>query len=407
MSGRRLGRGALPRTLVAVSGLAALIAALAVPGPAAATPTAAVRHAAGAQAVPGSYIVVLKDTGAVGSSVGSRGAAQQTAARAHAADVAAAHGLRPTHTYGAAFAGFAARMDAATAGRLAADPQVAYVEQDQYVHAMGTQTNPPWGLDRIDQRSLPLDQRYTFPNTGSDARVFVVDTGIRVTHHEFGGRATVGIDTVGDGRNGVDCNGHGTHMAGTVGGQVSGVAKAVSLVSVRVLNCQGSGTTAGVIGGIDWVTTNRVPHTIMNISLGGSASTALDNAVRNAINVGIVVVAVAGSSATDACQFSPGRVTQALTVGASTETDTRASFSNFGTCVDLYAPGVNIPSAWNTSDSAMVTISGVSSSAAHVSGAAALYWTRFPMATSSAVTTALVANATAPLPLLYIGFIPV
>lgn len=344
-------------------------------------------YAGGTQTVPDSYIVVLKNG--------------QTAP-----ELLARYGSRARFTYNGVLPGFAARMTSLEARRLAADPRVAYVEQDQYVRPFGTQLNPPWGLDRIDQRALPLDHSYTFPNTGSGATVFILDTGIRFTHVEFGGRAVRGFDAIGDGRNGNDCNGHGTHVAGVVGGGTFGVAKAVRLVSVRVLDCTGSGSIAGVMAGIDWITTHHGARAIANVSLGGAASTALDDAVRRSINSGVAYAVVAGGSNADACNQSPARVREALTVGASTMADTRAPFSNFGPCVDLYAPGVGIQSAWNTSDTATQTISGGSASTAFASGSAALYWTRFPASTRAQVVNALIVNATPPLPLLYMGFIP-
>lgn len=383
-----MNRHAVRRALVAAAGAVTVLAGpMAVPVQSAGTPQVAIRYAASPHAIPGSYLVVLKDG-------------------ADAADVAARYGTARRFTYTSALRGFAARMNAATARELAADPRVAYVEQDQTVRAFGTQLNPPWGLDRIDQVALPLDHVYNFPNTGNAATVYVVDTGLRFTHTEFGGRAVRGVDTVGDGQNGNDCNGHGTHMAGTIGGKTFGVAKRVKLVAVRVLSCTGSGSTTGVIAGIDWITAHHGPRSIANVSLGGGASTTLDNAVQRSINSGVVYALTSGSSNSDACNFSPARVRGGLTVGASTMSDTRAPFSNFGPCVDLYAPGISIPSAWITSDTATNTISGTSSATAHGAGAAALYWTRFPARTNAQVVSALVANAVGPLPILYIGFIP-
>ena len=225
-------------------------------------------------------------------------------------------------------------------------------------------------------------------------RAYIVDTGIRTAHTEFGGRASVGYDAVGDGQNGNDCNGHGTHVAGTVGGATYGVAKAVQLVAVRVLNCQGSGTNAGVIAGVDWVTANAIKPAVANMSLGGGAYAPLDTAVRNSIASGVTYALAAGNSNANACNSSPSRVTEALVVGASTRTDARASFSNYGTCLDLFAPGQDITSAWNTSNTATNTISGTSMAAPHVAGAAALYLATNTTASPAAVQSAIITAST-------------
>jgi subtilisin family serine protease len=333
--------------------------------------------------VPDSYIVVLKD-----------GAATPAAVRSSAAALATANAGTVTHTYTAALRGFAVRMTAARAERLAADPRVAMVAQDGVVTADATQSPATWGLDRIDQRNLPLSNSYTFDTTASNVHAYVIDTGIRATHTDFGGRASIGTDTVGDGRNGVDCNGHGTHVAGTVGGATWGVAKGVQIVAVRVLNCAGSGTNAGVIAGVDWVTANAIKPAVANMSLGGGIATALDTAVRNSIASGVTYALAAGNSNANACNSSPSRVTQAVVVGASTRTDTRASFSNIGTCLDLFAPGQDITSAWITNDTATNTISGTSMASPHAAGAAALVLAANPTASPAAVESTLIANAT-------------
>jgi subtilisin family serine protease len=290
-------------------------------------------------------------------------------------------------------------MSAAKAARLAADVRVAYVEQDTKVSLNATQANATWGIDRIDQRDLPLSTTYTYNAEAPAVSAYIIDTGIRTTHSEFGGRATVGTDTVGGGQNGQDCQGHGTHVAGTVGGKTYGVAKAVKLVAVRVLNCQGSGTTAGVIAGVDWVTANAVKPAVANMSLGGGANTSLDNAVKRSIASGVSYAVAAGNgnalgTPQNACNYSPARVPEAITVGATDRTDRRASFSNFGTCLDLFAPGVSITSAWRTNDTATNTISGTSMAAPHTAGVAALYLTTNPTATPAQVRDALVNNAT-------------
>jgi subtilisin family serine protease len=262
-----------------------------------------------------------------------------------------------------------------------------------------TQNNPPsYGLDRIDQRNRPLSATYTYNTTASNVRAYIIDTGIRTTHADFGGRATSGFDAI-DGGAADDCNGHGTHVAGTVGGTAHGVAKGVQLIAVRVLNCEGSGTTAQVVAGIDWVTANRVAPAVANMSLGGGADTVLDNAVRRSITAGVSYAIAAGNGLLgifplDACTQSPARVTEALTVSATNSADQKPSWANRGTCVDLFAPGISITSAWNTSDSATNTISGTSMATPHVAGAAALYLAGNPTATPAQVHAAIVDNAT-------------
>jgi subtilisin family serine protease len=244
------------------------------------------------------------------------------------------------------------------------------VEPDRVIALDTTQNNATWGLDRVDQRALPLSTTYTYDSTGAGVTAYIIDTGIRFSHNEFGGRASSGYDAV-DGGTADDCNGHGTHVAGTVGGNTYGVAKGVSLVAVRVLNCSGSGTTSGVIAGINWVTSNHTARAVANMSLGGGASTALDTAVTNSIAAGVVYGVAAGNETANACNGSPARVPNAITVGATASSDARASFSNFGTCVDIFAPGQSITSSWYTSDTATNTISGTSMATPHVVGAAA------------------------------------
>jgi len=277
---------------------------------------------------------------------------------------------------------------------LSEDSRVKFVEEDSMMHTTVTQTNPPWGLDRIGQRDLPLNQVYSYTATGSGVNAYIIDTGIRVTHTQFGGRASVGFDAVGDGQNGNDCNGHGTHVSGTVGGSTFGVAKAVRLFAVRVLSCSGSGSNAGVIAGVDWVTAHRVRPAVANMSLGGGASAALDTAVRNSIASGVTYAIAAGNSNVNAANSSPARVGEAITVGATTMTDARSSFSNFGSVVDIFAPGSAILSAWRTSDTATNTISGTSMATPHVAGVAARFLQSNPTASPAAVRNELVAQAT-------------
>lgn len=309
-------------------------------------------------------------------------------------ELAAAHRANVTYRYDAALKGFAARMSAQAAAAIANDPRVAYVEQDGEVLADATQSGATWGLDRIDQRNLPLDGIYTYNTTASNVHAYIIDTGILTSHSDFGGRASVGYDAIGDGQNGIDCNGHGTHVSGTVGGATYGVAKGVSLVAVRVLDCSGSGTTSGVIAGVNWVAQNAIKPAVANMSLGGGASTSLDDAVNGAINAGVTFCIAAGNSNVDACTTSPARVAAAITVGATDSTDTRASFSNFGTCLDIFGPGVNITSDWYSSTTATNTISGTSMATPHTTGVAALYLAGNTTASPSTVASALTSNAT-------------
>jgi subtilisin family serine protease len=305
------------------------------------------------------------------------------------------------HVYQHAVNGFNIETTEAVARALAADPAVAKVEEDGVMRAITTQTNPPWGLDRIDQRALPLNQTYTYTNTGSGLKTYIIDTGIRTTHQQFGGRAIHGRDTVNNDNDASDCNGHGTHVAGTVGGSTYGVAKSTTLVAVRVLDCQGSGSTAGVIAGVDWVTGNHVAGVpaAANMSLGGGASSSLDTAVQNSINDGITYAIAAGNgdifgNPQNACNSSPARVAAAITVSATNSSDQKASWANYGTCVDIFAPGVSIPSAWYTSDTATNTISGTSMASPHVAGVAAQYLQTNSSASPSAVASAIVSNST-------------
>jgi subtilisin family serine protease len=276
--------------------------------------------------------------------------------------------------YGAALNGFAGNFSEQAIEALSHNPNVEYIEADQEITIDATQSSATWGLDRIDQRNRPLSSTYTYNFTGNGVTAYIIDTGIRTSHNQFGGRASHGYDFVDRDSNASDCNGHGTHVAGTVGGSTHGVAKGVSLIAVRVLNCSGSGTTSGVIAGINWVTSHHTSgKAVANMSLGGGASSALDTAVRNSIADGVVYAVAAGNSNANACNFSPARVGEAVTVGATTSTDARASYSNRGSCLDLFAPGSSITSTWYTSNTATATLSGTSMAAPHVAGVAALY----------------------------------
>jgi hypothetical protein len=339
-----------------------------------------------------SYIVVLKpDT--------ARSAAAAPSSRplvaAMAQELSRAHDGAVTSVYQYALKGFAAQLTADQAEALNNDPRVAYVEPDQVFHTLATQTPATWGLDRVDQRDLPLNNTYAYNQTGQGVQAYIIDTGIRASHQEFAGRIGNGFTSVNDGNGTNDCNGHGTHVAGTVGGTTYGLAKQVTLHAVRVLSCSGSGSNAGVIAGVDWVTQNHGSSpAVANMSLGGGVSTALDQAVANSISSGVSYAIAAGNSNANACNSSPARVASANTVGATTNTDARSSFSNFGTCVDIFAPGSNITSSWNTSDSATNTISGTSMATPHVAGALALYLQTNPGASPATATQALINNST-------------
>ena len=341
--------------------------------------------ASGAAASPDRYIVVLKE-----------GADSNAVAKEHGRR----YGASVRFVYGAALDGYAAEIPAGRLGELRSDPRVAYVEPDREVTAFTTQSNATWGLDRVDQRALPLSTAFSYTSTGSGVSAYVIDTGIRFAHSDFGGRAVSGYDSV-DGGTADDCNGHGTHVAGTTGGATWGVAKSVSLVAVRVLNCSGSGSISGVIAGVNWVTADHDPGdpAVANMSLGGGASSSLDTAVRNSIADGVSYAVAAGNGnqggvAQDACKPSPARVAEAMTIGATDKTDKKASWSNYGNCVDWFAPGVAITSAWYTGNTATNTISGTSMATPHTAGVAALYLQANPGATPQQVRDALYANTT-------------
>jgi len=312
-----------------------------------------------------------------------------------ASEMARSFGGTVNRVYKTVLHGFAVTLPGRSAEALAHDPRVAYVEQDQRITINATQNSPPsWGLDRVDQRDLPLDSSYTYNFDGTGVHAYIIDTGIRPTHVQFGGRASADYDTVGDGQNGIDCYGHGTHVAGTVGSASYGIAKNVRLHAVRVLNCSGSGTTSGVVAGIDWVASNHQSPAVANMSLGGGASSSIDTASNNLVASGVFLAVAAGNDSANACNYSPARAANVYTVGSTTISDVRSSFSNYGTCVEIFAPGSSITSTWHTSDTATNTISGTSMATPHVAGAGALLLDEDPTLTPSQVAQILTDNAT-------------
>lgn len=358
-------------------------------------PLAPLIETTGKDVIPARYIVVLKDS-ARKSDV------------PQAALVAERAGGNIHFTYTTALKGYAATLDANALDAVRRQPNVAYVTADQVVHldfgereraAQGetakTDADPPWGLDRIDQRDLPLDNTYSYSYTGSGVNVYVIDTGIRSTHVEFGGRAPSGFDAIGDGYGTEDCYGHGTHVAGTIGADTYGVAKQVNLYAVRVLDCYGYGTFAGVLAGVDWVTANHIKPAIANMSLGGPPNTAVDTGIKNSIAAGVTYVVSAGNDAWDACAQSPAHIPEAITVGAADSSDVGAYFTNYGTCVDVFAPGVDVLSTWNASDTATLALSGTSMAAPHTAGVAALLLESDPTITPSETSSIIVNSATA------------
>jgi subtilisin family serine protease len=346
-----------------------------------------VRQYAASRPIQGQYIVVFKQN--------------VTNAAALSAQLEGQSGAQVLYRYQNSIKGFAARMSPQAAEALMRNPNVELVEQDATVSLSEAPLQPPltqtpatWGLDRVDQSARPLDGNYTYRYTGAGVYAFVIDTGILAGHSEFGDRRLSGFSAIVDATGDSDCNGHGTHVAGTVGGTNYGVAKGVWLVPVRVLGCNGSGTSSGVVAGVDWVAgrTDMRPA-VANMSLGGGLSTATNSAVARAVAAGVTMVVAAGNDNRNACNYSPASEPSAITVGSTTNTDARSSFSNFGTCVDIFAPGSSITSAWHTSTTAINTISGTSMASPHVAGAAALRLAANPTATPAQVATAVITSA--------------
>ncbi|MEO4185673.1 S8 family serine peptidase [Acinetobacter pittii] len=330
------------------------------------------------------YIVILnKDVGS--SNEFAQGIAKQ-------------HGGKVLQTYDAVLKGFAIYLpDVAGTAFVEAmkkNPKVVSIENDTIMKVDATtQSTPDWGLDRIDQRNLPLDSAYSYLQTGSGTTAYIVDTGILSTHQQFSGRVLSGYTAISDGNGTNDCHGHGTHVAGTVGGSTYGVAKNVSLVPIRILGCDGSGASSNVIAGLDWILKNGKKPAVVNMSLGGEANASLDSAVENLFNNGYVMVVAAGNSNTDACSSSPARVSKAITVAATDSTDTRASYSNYGSCVDIFAPGSQINSSWIGSNTATKVLNGTSMATPHVVGVVAEMLQSTPTATPQTISTNLLNQA--------------
>ena len=361
----------MKRTLLVLLPLAAAACAD-THGPVASAASAPVLSAASG-GIAGAYIVVVRDG-------------------ADPRSVAAVAGVSPRHLYGRVLNGFAADLNAGQLNALRHNPRVAYIEQDGVASIAATQNNATWGLDRTDQAALPLSGTYTYVTTASNVHAYVIDSGVRASHNEFGGRASQVFNAAG-GKND-DCNGHGTHVAGTVGGTLYGIAKQVRIYGIKVLGCSGSGTWSGVISGMDWVAANHQKPAVANMSLSGGSNASVNAAAVNLMNAGVYLAVAASNDGADACSYSPANAPGAMTVAASNSSDVRASWSNYGACVDLYAPGVGITSAWHKNNTATSTISGTSMASPHVAGVAALYKATFGDASQATISAWLTSTAT-------------
>ncbi|HYI02556.1 Ig-like domain-containing protein [Hyalangium sp.] len=343
---------------------------------------------AGLDGLPGRYIVVFEDSGERSLR------ASPLEVRKTSEALTRAHGGTVRRVYASALKAFSASLTEEEAQRLSEDPSVRYVQQQRLFSAEGVQLHATWGLDRVDQRYQPLDERYTYEYTGAGVHMYILDTGILGTHVEFAGRMGNGFDSIGDGMGPTDCHGHGTHVAGTAGGTTYGVAKGVTLHPVRVLDCTGNGSTEQVLSGIDWVTANHVSPAVVNMSLTGSIDPVIDDAIVQSIAAGVTYVVGAGNDGWDACNNTPAHLPQAVTVGSTSALDIMSFFSNYGTCVDLFAPGEEITSAWATGDTDTHSTSGTSMATPHAAGAAALYLEGHPTATPAQVAEELSARGT-------------
>jgi subtilisin family serine protease len=361
------------KRIFAVLPLAALAACADAADPTSAAAPDAAPVLSSAAAIPGSYIVVLKDG-------------------ASARSVAAVAGVSPRFTYARVLNGFAADLSEGQLNALRHNPNVAYIEQDGVASINTVQSGATWGIDRTDQTSLPLSGTYTYVTTASNVHAYIIDTGVRADHADFGGRAVMSYNSAG-GKN-TDCNGHGTHVAGTVGGATYGIAKGVRIYGVKVLDCRGSGTWSGVISGMDWVASNHRKPAVANMSLGGGANQSVDDAATRLSDAGVYVAVAAGNDNANACNYSPARAARVTTVAATTSADAKASYSNFGSCVEVQAPGSSITSAWHTSSTATNTISGTSMASPHVAGVGALYKGTYGDASWATVNNWITSNAT-------------
>jgi len=359
-------KSALSKTLTVVTLAASCQLALAQNGSVGAEPiqTSMIQGFNLSNKIPGQYIIVFKDavvseqvSEMVGPSL-SIEQARKVVVREMAIDMATFAKGEMVRTYDSSINGMVLNSKAIDdVVELAKDPRVAFIEADRVVSLNATQTNATWGLDRIDQASLPLNNTYNYDADGTGVNAYVVDTGVRITHNQFGNRGNSGFTSINDGNGTNDCQGHGTHVAGTIGASVYGVAKNVEIYAVRVLGCNGSGSNSGVIAGVDWVGDNHVKPAVANMSLGGGASSALDNAVNAVVAQGVTMVVAAGNDNRNACNYSPARAANAITVGSTTSSDSRSSFSNYGSCLDIYAPGSSITSTWSTSNLSLIHIS--------------------------------------------------